>query len=122
MADAYAGFNTLYEPDPKPGRQTKFDLALFIIRPVFWNDPHVEYFYKQNAFLYVGPEEPPSTKNKLVELAYTSYSGAHELTFIHPRKYLEVSFENVSIRQIVRKTSKLMVQRLITKLRTIVDF
>lgn len=32
--------------------------CLDLFRPVFWNSPHVEWWYAQNTFLFVKPEHP----------------------------------------------------------------
>jgi SAM-dependent methyltransferase len=57
------------------------------VRPRIWDDPRVEYWYAQNALVYVSPETLDQSP-RLQELAAETSAG--RLNIVHPRQYLDI--------------------------------
>jgi hypothetical protein len=89
-----------------------------IVRPKFWNNDRVAYYYKQNAFLYVGAQCLDAIRDRLQRLALNAYAASSELMFIHPEKYLQLaSFENVDVKSMFKAGPKVFMQALQRRLR-----
>jgi hypothetical protein len=89
-----------------------------VIRPVFWNNKNVAYYYKQNTFVYLKEaKEPTELGDKLRKISAGSYQQSSEYVFIHPDKYVEIStFDNVNVRLMLRKTPRLVARALSRKI------
>ena len=88
------------------------------IRPSFWLNENVAYYYKQNTFIYMKEDEASvATAEKLRALAATNYQKSSNYVFIHPSKYMELStFENVNVKVMLRKAPGLVARALRRKL------
>jgi len=59
-------------------RQLGF-ISVDIIRPVFWNDQSVEFWYRQNIILFV--------KNSALDVKLLSLPSFHSFNIVHPELY-----------------------------------
>ncbi len=75
--------------------------AVDCLRPLLWNNPHVEWWYAQNAFLFV-KQETLAENSALSEAA--RQTDRNRLAIVHPRAYqaAQARFELVSLRRAVR--------------------
>jgi len=60
-----------------------------LIRPLFWDNPKVTYFYKQNSFLYVRDGTSQDIASALSSLAAEKYTASYYYNFIHPDIYIK---------------------------------
>lgn len=73
-----------------------------LIRPKFWNNDHVIYYYRQNAFVYVKQD-----RSDLIGICRAEIAAAPSnplIDAIHPAKYLEMAgYDVVLMKHLVRK-------------------
>lgn len=71
------------------------------LRPLLWNNPHVEWWYAQNTFLFV-KSDVLAENSALREAA--KQTDRNRLAIVHPRAYQAAQgrFELVSLRRAVR--------------------
>jgi hypothetical protein len=88
-----------------------------IIRPTFWPNDKVAYYYKQNTFIYVKEDAASAAlAAKFHSLAAANYQKSSAYVFIHPSKYMELgTFENVNVRLMLRKGPGLVARALCRK-------
>ncbi len=68
-----------------------------ILRPAIWNDPHVDFWYKQNMFLVMHKKQLPDEINMNELRKYTFNNIIHPDAFVKRSKfYLEVIEGNMS--------------------------
>jgi hypothetical protein len=83
--------------------------AIDAIRPIFWNNPEVAYYYKQNTFIYVQAARHPALVDRLQALARDGYRVSRDFVFIHPDKYCQLAgFENVNVRLMLKRGAGLL--------------
>jgi hypothetical protein len=88
------------------------------IRPIFWNNPRVAYYYKQNTFIYCCAAEKAELIDQLQTLAGEKFRSSADFVFIHPDKYLELStFENVNVRRMLKKGPGLLGRAILNRLK-----
>ncbi len=114
---------TLHQNEQWPAYwQQKFGkrgyLPIDVIRPTFWLNENVAYYYKQNTFIYVKEGDASAAiATKLRELAAANYQKSSDYVFIHPSKYMELgTFENVNVKVMLRKAPGLLARALRRKL------
>src|ERR1700722_14695256 len=63
-----------------------------VVRPFFWNNNNIAFYYKQNTFIFVrNSEKTTSIRTRLKALHAELYENSANLCFIHPQKWEEVA-------------------------------
>jgi hypothetical protein len=92
--------------------------AFDVVRPVFWNDAEIHYWYRQNCLLYVS-ESNEQVLASALELSRGVYDSTAPLDLVHPEKYhMMVSYEAIELRRLFPKLPKavfLAVRRKLTR-------
>lgn len=80
------------------------------LRPALWNDKQVEYFYRQNALIFIREGSQSAFANSILK-AVGSSRVAKPLPLVHPEKYLQLAtFTNVDNRLLLRRLPALAIQ------------
>jgi hypothetical protein len=75
-----------------------------VIRPLFWNNHDVSFYYKQNTFLFVRRTRNHDLQNRLKSLHADLYARSSDFCFIHPSKFERVAnYEVVSLHRFLPK-------------------
>jgi hypothetical protein len=78
--------------------------CLDLIRPAFWNNGDLPYYYSQNSFLFVRSDFEPLL-SQLAEVERRV--GRLPLRAVHPAKYLQAArYEGVGLKTILRTLPK----------------
>ena len=89
-----------------------------VVRPAFWNNSSVAYYYKQNTFVYCKTETMGDLARTLQAAAAECYRSSSNFVFIHPDKYLELAtFENINVTRMVRRAPYLLGRALINRIK-----
>lgn len=79
--------------------------AFDLIRPTFWMDQDIHYYYRQNALVYIN-----RNAHDLILKAETLSMKLRSnpiIDVVHPEKYMDyASYESIDLRRIVRKLPK----------------
>jgi hypothetical protein len=77
-----------------------------VVRPVFWNDTEIHYWYRQNCLLYISERNEQILASAL-ELRRGVYDSIEPLDLVHPEKYhIMVSYEAIALRRLFPKLPK----------------
>jgi len=72
-----------------------------ILRPVFWNDNDISYFYRQNTFVFVNEARPDLIRLSIKQRQIVS-DEYMMLDVVHPDKFTEAaSYKNISLRRLL---------------------
>ncbi len=86
--------------------------AFDIVRPALWEDPHVHFWYKQNALVYV-----KAARADLVAQAEEAFRGvakpSQRLDIVHPEKFVELaSYRSIAFKPLARELPRAVTSKL----------
>jgi len=94
-------------------------IAFDIIRPKFWNDQDIHYWYRQNTFIYVRKTDIRNI-DLLVREQAKLYETIPMSDAIHPEKFIEVSsYESLVLKRLIKRVPMWFIRRLSEKFRSL---